>query len=1170
MTRILTPCLVLILLCVAAAGSRAQTSTAVFINEIHYDNTGTDTGEFIEVAGPAGTDLSAYSIVLYNGANGQFYDIDALSGVIPDQQDGFGTVRLSYLSNGIQNGAPDGIALVQGVTVIQFLSYEGTFTATNGPASGQTSINIGVAENGTEPVDMSLQLQGTGTVYGEFTWSASAIAATPGTVNTGQSFVDTLGATLSVSDVSVMEGDSGTVDATFIVTVSGAHSGVTFDIATADGTATAGHGDYLARSESAQLIPPDVATYVFSVAVNGDLTFESDERFSVALANISGATVSDGQGIATVTNDDAAPPVTSDVVISQVYGGGGNAGATFTHDFIELFNRSTESKSLKDWSVQYTSASGSEVWTVTPLSGSIAAGGYYLVRQARGTGGTTPLPSEDATGSIPLAATAGKVALRRSTAPITGACPTTADTADLIGYGGANCFEGTQPAPATSNTTAVLRKRGGCFDSNANVVDFAIGSPNPRNSKTDPRSCEYVSAAIHQIQGDNAATPYLGRDVSTTGVVTAKKSNGFFLQTPDNGDDDPTTSQGLFVFTASTPAVAVGDIVAARGTAGEFFSLTQLESSLPGDVTVESSGHDVPAPVTLTTAMLDPDGPPDQLERFESMRMHAEWLIAVAPTNDFGEIFTVLPGVARPMREPGIGVSSPVPPDPTTGVPDCCIPRFDENPQRIAIDTDGLAGAPRTLVTSHASIANVTGPLDFSFGVYKVLPETPPDITGGMSAVAVPLPADDEFTVAGFNIENFANDETQRRKAALAIRQVLHSPDVIGHIEILDLASLEALAAQVNRDAEAAGEPSPAYEARLIPAAGGTQNVGFLIKTSRVRIDAVTQERASETYIDPGDGQPKTLHDRPPLVLRATVTLPHLSPQPIIVIVNHLRSFLQIELMTGDGPRVRAKRTAQAESLAGLLQALQTENPTTPVISIGDYNAFEFNDGYTDPIAIIKGMPTADEQIVVDGSPDLVDPNFINLTDTALPAAERYSFIFEGTPQALDHVLVNTVADARVRRYAIARNNADFPEGLFTADASRPEGNSDHDMPVAYFVVPDTIAPTVTATANVTTIWPANHKLVGVEMTISATDNKGVVSCAIASVSSNEATNGRGDGNTEVDWFIDGATSLRLRAERSGDGSGRIYTIAVECADSAGNIGSATTTLTVADRQSFY
>jgi uncharacterized protein len=1070
MTRLLLrPFLVLAVVCAAAIGGRGQTSPAVFINEIHYDNTGIDAGELVEIAGPAGTNLADYSIVLYNGAGGATYDTDVLSGTIPDQQNGFGTAILAYPANGIQNGAPDGIALVFRGTVVQFLSYEGTFTATAGPANGLTSTDIGVAESGGEPLGLSLQLVGTGTTYADFTWSEPA-GQSPEAVNPGQFFTGTSGPTIAINDVSVTEGHSGTVDATFTVTVSGAHSGVTFDIATADGAGTApatvADGDYVPRSESAQLIPSGSTTYTFTVAVTGDLTFEPSEHFFVTLGNISGATVADGQGTGTITNDDAAPPVVSDVVISQVYGGGGNAGATFTHDFIELFNRGTSSVSLAGWSLQYTGATSTGTWTVTPLDGSIAPGGYYLVQQAAGAGGTTALPAPDRTGSIAMAAGAGKVALRNTAIAITGACPAPGTSADLVGYGATTCAEGTGATAATSNTLAALRKRGGCFDSDTNNVDFSIGSPTPRNSASPLRACAFVPATIHEIQGAGATTPFLGLDVTTTGIVTARKTNGFFLQTPDDGDGNAATSQAVFVFTSSSPAVAVGDAVTARGTASEFFGLTQLESSLPADVAVESGGHALPAAVTLTTAHLDPAGTPDQLERFEGMRMHADSLISVAPTDEFGETFAVLPGVARPVREPGIEISLPVPPDPTTGVPDCCIPRFDENPERIVIDSDGLAGAPVVLVTSNVTFSRISGPLDFSFGAYKVLPETPPATSANMSAVPVPLPAADEFTIAGFNIENFAGGETQRRKAALAIRQVLRYPDVIGHIEILDLASLQALAAQVNADAVAAGDPDPAYEARLVPASPtATQNVGFLVKTSRVQIDSVMQVGAAETYINPVTGNPETLHDRPPLVLRARVALPGLSPRAFIVVVNHLRSFIDIEAVGGDGLRVRAKRTAQAESTAGLLQALQTDNPATPVISIGDYNAFQFNDGYTDPIAILKGSPTPDDQIVVDESPDLVNPNFINLTDS-LPLAERYSFVFEGTPQALDHVLVNGVAGALVRRYAIARNNADFPgQALFAADVTRPERNSDHDMPVAYFAFTPSADVSVTATA---------------------------------------------------------------------------------------------------------
>ncbi len=217
-------------------------------------------------------------------------------------------------------------------------------------------------------------------------------------------------------------------------------------------------------------------------------------------------------------------------------------------------------------------------------------------------------------------------------------------------------------------------------------------------------------------------------------------------------------------------------------------------------------------PIALTTTILNPAGPTDQLERFEGMRMHADTVVSVAPTNEFGEIFTVLEGVARPMREPGIEISLPVPPDPTSGMVDCCIPRWDENPERIMIDSDGLVGSTVVSVTSNVTLSNITGPLDFSFGDYKVLPETAPGTTANMSAVPVPTPAAGEFTVADFNIENFNNNATQRAKAALAIRDVLHLPDVIGTIEIFELSGLQALAAEIEAIS------GVHYEAHLIEA----------------------------------------------------------------------------------------------------------------------------------------------------------------------------------------------------------------------------------------------------------------------------------------------------------------------------------------------------------------
>jgi uncharacterized protein len=959
---------------------------------------------------------------------------------------------------------------------------------------------------------------------------------------------------LSVSDVTLPEGNSGTTSFEFIVSLSAPAppGGVTFDIATADGTATTADNDYIADSLVGVTILEGEQTYSFEVLVNGDTEIESNETFFVNVTNVIGAEVTKGQGVGTITNDDFAPPVYT-VVISQVYGGGGNAGSTYTHDFIELFNNGSSTVNLTGWSVQYTSATGTGTWATTNLTGSIGPGQYYLVQQAAGTGGTTPLPTPDATGSIAMAATAGKVALVASTTSLTGGCPT--GMIDLVGFGTtATCFEGTGPTPAPSNTTAVLRKRSGCFDSNENSFDFQTGAPNPRNSASPTRLCEYVPAPINQIQGSGLVTPFFDQDVSTTGIVTARKSNGFFLQTPDNAvDNDPDTSEGIFVFTTSTPLVAVspGDFVTAKGTATEFFDLTQISTSLPGEITIHSSGNPLPSPVVLTTTILDPSGSTTQLERFEGMRMHADTLVAVAPTNQFGETTTTLPGVPRPMREPGIEAGAPIPPDPATGLIDCCIPIWDRNPERIMIDSDGLAGAPFVNVTSHVTLSNVTGPLDFSFGDYKILPETPPVTSPNLSAVPLPAPLPGEVTMAAYNIENFSGSATQRRKAALAIRNVMRSPDIIGHVEIGSLAALEALAAQVNDDAVADGEPNPGYEARLIPFGTFSQHLGFLVKTSRVRIDSVTQVGAAETFINPNTGAAELLHDRPPAVLRATVDPHAASRRPVIVVVVHNRSFINVEHVGGEGPRVRAKRTAQAESVASLLQSLQTGNPNTPVIALGDYNAFQFNDGYTDPISVIKGTPTPDEQVVVSQSPDLVDPDFINLTD-GLPAEERYSYIFQATPQALDHVLVNSVTQGYVTRYTVARANSDFPSvpsSLFAADPTRPERSSDHDMPVAYFKFPSITGLAV----DKPVLTPPNHKMVDVNVSYTPVDRCGTVTSTL-DVVSNEPVIGEGDGDTSPDWEIIDAHNVRLRAERSAHGTGRIYTITVTVADSCGLI----------------
>ena len=170
-------------------------TTPIFINEIHYDNAGIDTGEAIEIFGPAGSNLSDWELYLYNGNGGAPYGTIPLSGTISNQQNGFGTLSFSFA--GIQNGPVDGIALVYNelpdTFVEQFLSYGGIFSANDGPANGMSSVDIGVSEDYNTLVGSSLQLTGSGFYYEDFTWSGP-IANTFGDLNTGQSAVPIPGA----------------------------------------------------------------------------------------------------------------------------------------------------------------------------------------------------------------------------------------------------------------------------------------------------------------------------------------------------------------------------------------------------------------------------------------------------------------------------------------------------------------------------------------------------------------------------------------------------------------------------------------------------------------------------------------------------------------------------------------------------------------------------------------------------------------------------------------------------------------------------------------------------------------------------------------------------------------------------------------------------------------
>jgi uncharacterized protein len=218
------------------------------------------------------------------------------------------------------------------------------------------------------------------------------------------------------------------------------------------------------------------------------------------------------------------------VVISQVYGGGGNSGATYKNDFIEIFNAGTTAQDLSTWSVQYNSGTGTAAWQVTNLSGTLQAGHYFLIQEAAGSGGTASLPTPDATGAINMGATGGRVALLSSQTALPAQSPAGCPAApnaivDLVGVAGAACFEGTAGAPAPSNTTADIRANNGCTDTNNNGADFTAGAPNPRNSGSATNTCTTGGSTSPTGVGTAAPNVLFGGDSTLLTVIVTPGTN---------------------------------------------------------------------------------------------------------------------------------------------------------------------------------------------------------------------------------------------------------------------------------------------------------------------------------------------------------------------------------------------------------------------------------------------------------------------------------------------------------------------------------------------------------------------------------------------------------------------------------------------------------------------
>lgn len=587
----------------------------------------------------------------------------------------------------------------------------------------------------------------------------------------------------------------------------------------------------------------------------------------------------------------------------------------------------------------------------------------------------------------------------------------------------------------------------------------------------------------HDIQGAGAASPFAnGTSVGVRGVVTARKANGFFLQTePGLEDADLDTSEGLFVLAsgATLAAAPVGRVVHITGSVAELVPSTDAGSApvttLNAVAVTDLGPGSLPPPHQLTGSDVSAGGLLDQLERFEGMRVSVASLTAIsgtggvqdevnaASTSD-GAFYAVLTGQARPFREPGVESGQPLLPCATMP---CNVPMFDGNPERLRVDSDELEGLSPVNLSTGAVMTDVTGPLDYALRTYTILPEAALAPVGGTTLVAAAAPGGNQFAIASFNMERFydATDDpgsdvvltpaafqTRLAKASLTIRNVLNTPDIVGLQEVENLSALFALANRIDIDAAAAGEPVPQYAPFLFEGNGPDGgDVAFLMKQAGSRVTLLSLEQIGKdaTFIDPSDDSEDPLHDRPPVVLRAMIVGPSTSlPQNVTVIASQLRASNGVELNDAAGRLARHQRRVQAEFLANYIQGRQINDPNEAIVSLGGYNAFSFNDGYVDGVGTIRGVPAAPDQVAT-ASPDLVSPDLVNAGD----APDRYSEVSGGNARALDHVLISANLVAQFAGLVHPRVNADFPEVL-RGDATTPSRLSDQDPAVAYFAFP--------------------------------------------------------------------------------------------------------------------
>ena len=524
---------------------------------------------------------------------------------------------------------------------------------------------------------------------------------------------------------------------------------------------------------------------------------------------------------------------------------------------------------------------------------------------------------------------------------------------------------------------------------------------------------------IWEIQGEGGSSAYDNMLVTTSNnVVIAVGEDQFFIQTPDNrSDNNPLTSDGIRVYTGFTPDVEVGMLVTVTARVDEFDGNTQLVN-FPM-IEIEANNVALPTLVELTADF--PSGTPSELhelERVEGMRVQFT-ATATSGMNEFEEI-SLVASSNRPFREPGILYP---------GSHD--LPVWDGNPEIFWFDPNGLNAPNNRYLGSDMTIISESVIVQKE-DRYYALPSSY-SVEGIAKVRAVRDRAANEITVASLNAyllyQSTDNYLIRLRKTAKYIVESLKGPDILALQEVGNINVLQDLIFYIKEN-----DPSLNY----VPHIGSGND---LIRVAFLTLNTVNNVQITELEEYAQLSLGGILHDRPPLMLEATINTQ--MPTEISVLNLHTRSLLGIE--GSNAFFVRTKRYEQAQSIANIIQDNQNKN----LVVLGDFNAYEFSDGYVDVVNQIAGLPSLGAQWDI---VDIVDPPMTNQMLNIDPS-ERYSFVFQGTAQLIDHCLTNQLQGIQVTGLEFARGNSDNAEAYFN-NQFIVHRSSDHDG-FALFLQPE-------------------------------------------------------------------------------------------------------------------